>query len=544
MGAACCVAARDTTSEGLSRNIRHSPTWNYRWDNQRRVADEVDNSSYVHSHGTSGSVWSETKGSIDVECSDLSERQSQLTDIQTPTQQKSPSHEEAGGNSMTYPPVLSLGGSSLTEAKDLTESSAVAASRLFSVPGTSSCSKSKGDSLSSQSHSFLANFTPSSQARQSPEYRLERHVSECLKLDINSPSNSISEGRQRYVLSSCSNDLTMGSQGNRSSDRWSMSTFSELVASSQRERWSFDSETLDGTRGKVTRSKSNFLASPSTDLRTCGVCLKLLMERSPWVGQKFVVSNELSVVAVLVCGHVYHAECLENITPESHRFDPPCPVCTLGDKHSLKIYGKSLKRDTDTKARNRIPRNRVVDSNVDFDYSIPDHLRSTHREGKGPMMGSSSSMKSSFARPFLRRHFSLGSKSTITILENEFVIKSPSAAGSSEDAETIGILEALLWACNKSVTHLILETDHQAAASFLNDSDSSGLSWRSTTILHSVFMLYSRFRVQFTGRTGNQAAHLLAAHANLSAMVPRNYDVPPYFLLSQSREDSLFCNKH
>ncbi|PIA52793.1 hypothetical protein AQUCO_01000571v1 [Aquilegia coerulea] len=315
------------------------------------------------------------------------------------------------------------------EAKDLTESSAVAASRLLSVPVTSSCSKSKGDSLSSQRHLLPANFTPSSQARHSPGYHLERHVSDCQKLDFKSPSNSISEGRQSYVLSSCSNDLTMGSQGGRSSDGWSMSTFSELVASSQREGWSFDSETLDGSRGKVTRSNSNFLASPSVDLRTCGVCLKLLMERSPWVGQKFIVSNELSVVAVLVCGHVYHGECLENITPESHKFDPPCPVCTPGDKQALKIYGKSVKIDTDSKARNRIPRNRVVDSNVDFDYSIPNRWRSTHREEKGPMLGSSSSMKSSFARPFLRRHFSLGSKSTKSILENEFSIKSPNKKG-------------------------------------------------------------------------------------------------------------------
>ncbi|KAL5724018.1 hypothetical protein ACHQM5_007334 [Ranunculus cassubicifolius] len=213
--------------------------------------------------------------------------------------------------------------------------------------------------------------------------------------NLRSPNNSISEERE--------------------SDSWSMSTFSELVAS-QRERWSFDSENTDtsNARGKVTRSNT-------IDLRTCGVCLKLLIEKSPWVAQKFV-SNELSVVAVLICGHVYHAECLDNSTPETSRFDPPCPVCTSGDKHGIKIQGKTVRIDTEFKSRNR-----VVDSNLGFEYSVPDHWRSSRREGKGPMLGSSSSMKSWFSKPFLRRHLSLGSKSSNSkaILENEFSIKSP-----------------------------------------------------------------------------------------------------------------------
>lgn len=46
MGAVCCVAAKDKTiqsaspSEILHRNIRHSPTWNFRWDHRGRVAGE------------------------------------------------------------------------------------------------------------------------------------------------------------------------------------------------------------------------------------------------------------------------------------------------------------------------------------------------------------------------------------------------------------------------------------------------------------------------------------------------------------------------
>ncbi|GAB4828226.1 hypothetical protein Ancab_035139 [Ancistrocladus abbreviatus] len=35
------------------------------------------------------------------------------------------------------------------------------------------------------------------------------------------------------------------------------------------------------------------------------------------------------VVAVLVCGHVYHAECLEDTTHFDDIRDPPCPVCSV-----------------------------------------------------------------------------------------------------------------------------------------------------------------------------------------------------------------------
>ncbi|KAD3067950.1 hypothetical protein E3N88_35830 [Mikania micrantha] len=43
-------------------------------------------------------------------------------------------------------------------------------------------------------------------------------------------------------------------------------------------------------------------------------------------------TSDNSVVAVLVCGHVYHADCLETRTPYEERRDPLCPVCV--DSHS------------------------------------------------------------------------------------------------------------------------------------------------------------------------------------------------------------------
>ncbi|CAJ1944678.1 unnamed protein product, partial [Sphenostylis stenocarpa] len=58
----------------------------------------------------------------------------------------------------------------------------------------------------------------------------------------------------------------------------------------------------------------------------CGICEKLLSQKINFFGSS-ISSTELSVVAVLVCGHVYHANCLEQKTRFEDPRDPPCPVC-------------------------------------------------------------------------------------------------------------------------------------------------------------------------------------------------------------------------
>ncbi|KAF9619412.1 hypothetical protein IFM89_006599 [Coptis chinensis] len=300
------------------------------------------------------------------------------------------------------------------ELSPIAEPSAVAAEPSvpkfpFSVPSTSNMSM----------HRDVDPSTPSRWARRSPGHQLFRGISDSRILGLKSPNdNSVSEGRQSFVLSTCSNDMTLGSQCG-SSDGWSMRTFSELVASSQRDRWSFDSEAMDSGRGKITRSNSQLFASPSNDLKTCGVCSKLLTERSSWSSQKIIANNELSVVGVLVCGHVYHAECLENMTPETERYDPSCPACMVGERQGLKMSGKQLK-EAELKVRhNWISRNRVIDGDIDGKSVLSNQRKRAGTEGKGPKMGSSSSVKNSFVKPFLRRHFSLGSKSTRALSVND-----------------------------------------------------------------------------------------------------------------------------
>lgn len=282
----------------------------------------------------------------------------------------------------------------------------------------SSFSTPAADPVPTRGHLLPPNSTPSRRARHSPGHRLLRQISDSRILGLKSPNNySLSEGRSSFVLSTCSHDLAMGSHGG-SSDGWSMRTFSELVASSQRGRWSFDSEHLGSGFGKISGCSSRFSYSPSVDMQTCGACSKFLTERSLWGSQRIIAGNEMSVVAVLVCGHAYHAECLETMTLEVDRYDPACPICTGGEKLVSKMSKKALRAEAELKAKShKISRNRVIDSYHDSDSDDFYHQQNATQEV--PKTDPSSSAASSFTKPFLKRHFSFGSKWSRSLSEND-----------------------------------------------------------------------------------------------------------------------------
>ncbi|XP_016540201.2 uncharacterized protein LOC107840796 isoform X2 [Capsicum annuum] len=58
----------------------------------------------------------------------------------------------------------------------------------------------------------------------------------------------------------------------------------------------------------------------------CGLCQKRLRKKRD-ILDSTLSSSEPSVVAVLVCGHLYHADCLEDRTHHEDATDPPCPIC-------------------------------------------------------------------------------------------------------------------------------------------------------------------------------------------------------------------------
>lgn len=399
MGSACCVAARDATLSNRRRNVdlrrpaRYSPSWSFRWDNYRRVAGEIENPSCQSGERTSIDVRMELKDGLGSERGIVSDGGSPLGNIGTPISQKSPSYEGVSTNYMS-PSETSVTSNHFSKMKntiDMPEIGAVPVTLQCSMPSCSSFS-TPGEHLCSQRQLLPAGSTPSRRARRSPGHQLFRQISDSKILGLKSPnSNSVSDGRPSFVLSTLSNDLVGGS-----SDGWSLRTFSELVASSQRERWSFDSERFGSGRHKISGSSSRFSYSPSIDLQTCGACLKVLAE--------------FSVVAVLACGHVYHAECLETMTTEAEKYDPVCPICTVGQKQASKMSRKAAKAEADLRMKfQKISRNRVIDSYLDGEVDNPGRQKITGK-GKFPKMESSSSSRISFAKPFLKRHFSLGSK--------------------------------------------------------------------------------------------------------------------------------------
>ncbi|CAN6484531.1 unnamed protein product [Victoria cruziana] len=64
----------------------------------------------------------------------------------------------------------------------------------------------------------------------------------------------------------------------------------------------------------------------------CGICERLLSQRSPWSSVRIVRSGDMPVAGVLSCSHIYHAECLEHNTPKMQKHDPPCPLCGKPDE--------------------------------------------------------------------------------------------------------------------------------------------------------------------------------------------------------------------
>lgn len=419
MGSVCCVAAKDQTlpnrtgSESFHRNPVCSPSLSFQWDRWGRVASEIDDLSFRASRRVSRSASMEFKGSLSSDRGNLSDVGSTLENSVTPMSQKSPIHEQLGANRMTLSSDLSMSSNCSTVAKNLTESPEIAESSVPNISLSIPSSFSTPTTRNLNRHN-LPSSTPSRWAHRSPGHPLLRQISDSRILGLKSPDNSISEGRPSFVLSTCSNDMIAGSQCG-SSDGWSMRTFSELVASSQKERWSFDSEHFGSGRHKISGTSSRFSYSPTMDLQSCGACSKLLTERTAWSSQKFISNNDLSVVAVLVCGHAYHAECLETMTSEADSYDPACPICMVGEKHLSMLSRKSLRAESEMKAKNyKISRNRVVDSYFDGGLDVYDRQKSAASK-----LEASSSSRSSLRKPFLKRHFSLGSKWNRSLSDND-----------------------------------------------------------------------------------------------------------------------------
>ncbi|KQK03727.1 uncharacterized protein LOC100836754 isoform X2 [Brachypodium distachyon] len=414
MGANCCIAAKQrpepcaTPVEVSSyRNIRQSPSWSFRWDNRTHIEDIMEIPTNFSNH-SSGSIRPETKSGSIAPTEGFSNGGSPSDLFHKVKWHKSEKKMGTSKIAQFDPRDRSTASNSSPEAKLCRKSLDMVSvasdtKTSMSVPSTPPI-VSRADPSSSTGHSLPMDPDSMRKARRSPGYQLYRQVSDSKIPSLRSLNESSSpEGRpSSSMLSVCSNDLSAAGSHGESSDGWSMRTFSEMVASSRRERWSVDSELLGSASSKMTRSSASNPTTLPPDQEVCKLCLKLLKERTAWNAQ------DLGVVAVLLCGHVYHAKCLDRVTAEAEKYDPPCPVCTHGEQHTVKLFGK-----LESKIKNKMPQNVIVDGDQEGSSKL---LQKSRRE---PKLGASSSMKGPFSRPFLKRHFSIGSRPPRLVSESE-----------------------------------------------------------------------------------------------------------------------------
>lgn len=283
-------------------------------------------------------------------------------------------------------------------------------------PSTLSVSSLQTSPLSYQHHFLPASSTPSRHPHRSPRHQLLRQVSHNRIPGQRPPSFSISEEGSTFGPAAWSNETIGGSQGG-SSDNWFVPGFPELIAASRSDRWSVNTESLGITRSKLTKSSGQSFSSSSADVTTCGVCSRLITEKSSWARHSNIGMNE---VAVLVCGHAYHFECLENMTPpEISKYDPVCPVCTLGEKQTLKLSEKASRSEISlvhlkTKI-SKIIKKKVADSDLSDNPTLFNHQQSCKL--RNFKTSAYSRIKSTSATHFLKRHFSFGLKGTKSFSE-------------------------------------------------------------------------------------------------------------------------------
>ncbi|KAK4741116.1 hypothetical protein SAY87_024704 [Trapa incisa] len=413
MGSACCVAARDETNpcvpsnELFNRNMRHSPTWSFRWENRGRVAGEEASIGWL-SDGISRNNGSDIK----CETAYASEDGSSLDSygMQKHMSPKSPLSEGTFRHARTPPSEQSISrnismDANLEQVSKESLSISVPSPENLSFASFPSASSIMASPSSSQVHMQLSSSNPLRCTRQSPRVRVKQ-VSESSIASLMS-SNSQFATEDKPVLPSWCGDSTRGSYGG-SSDGWSANAFSELTAFSNGRNCSFDGDLF---LEKLSKSSVRVSTCRFSKRQICGICSKLLTEKSVWSGQKIIANNELSVVAVLVCGHTYHADCLESMTSEIDKYDPSCPVCTFGEKQTLKMSEKALKAELEMRLKKgKKWRNQVIDMDPGGDYAILDRCKGSRHEEKGSRFASSSGTRGSSSVTFLRRHFSFGSK--------------------------------------------------------------------------------------------------------------------------------------
>lgn len=366
-GALCCVAAgpHEAKSNSVGRefsmdpgeprwrvNSSFSPPLSRRWDCRDRSDGLSQETPAAPLYGSSLS--SHSKGSRSVMSSDQYANHHHSVSDGALSYFESPSNNFQG--SRWTPPVqrydlgefsTPAGGaridSSASPQSSEQQFTARVSSTTHSLFSPSPLAESSRWASSSKQATFLPsrNFPGRRSFMSTPVYPLVFH-------------NPVSDGESSGIAGTSSSHRMIPSDHSRNSPPWTESTFNpdlkfhktlsdlqkvgvspETDANSRRDgiRWSngssydfgFDGDALDIAEHINVENPR----SPNCSVRhqKCGLCYRLLWQKSPWSSHRIVRNSDLPITGVLPCGHVFHADCLEETTPKSLVQEPPCPLC-------------------------------------------------------------------------------------------------------------------------------------------------------------------------------------------------------------------------
>ncbi|XP_068652688.1 uncharacterized protein [Aristolochia californica] len=112
-------------------------------------------------------------------------------------------------------------------------------------------------------------------------------------------------------------------------------------------------------KGRPTKPSRRWTSPPPPPPATCTICGDVFVEENFWKEESAIISYtipQLSVIATLVCGHLYHVECLDVFIPSDRKCDPPCPLCEALEqrKNEVSIGEKFLETETETVERKNL----------------------------------------------------------------------------------------------------------------------------------------------------------------------------------------------
>ncbi|KAK3197995.1 hypothetical protein Dsin_021410 [Dipteronia sinensis] len=223
--------------------------------------------------------------------------------------------------------------------------------------------------------------------------------------------------------------------------RWEASP--EPGASSRRDgfRWSsassydlgFDGERFD-ISDHIDAENLRSPTGPAADLK-CGVCGKFLCQKSPWSSHRIMRGSDMPTAGVLPCSHVFHAECLEQLTPKTQIHEPPCPMCL---KNNTAVEESLSVSEPLHMALRSVQRNRgIVISDAQGSHS--NNEASNHVKNRltrnWSLAAAQSNDNSSSIKNRLKRHFTFKGKASKDLFNTKVFHRIGSASSSKEPVQ-------------------------------------------------------------------------------------------------------------